>query len=164
LGELSHQALGPLARTAPFEDFVWPLLLLGLLAFLSLLGVLLPREMWTISHAWRSWQYKDPDALEPSDLAVASYRLMGIVGVVLFVGLGGFVVTRNIDERRCEDAMEKLGDAYDQDGFDGVRRRAEELGLEAERAGGPLSGSIVIYDGGERLGELYGRDGQPSCE
>ena len=42
--------------------------------------VLAPRKMWRITHGW---QYKNPEANEPSDAAYAILRIRAIVPIVI---------------------------------------------------------------------------------
>ena len=42
--------------------------------------VLAPRKMWRITHGW---QYKNPEANEPSDAAYAMLRIRAIVPIVI---------------------------------------------------------------------------------
>ena len=67
-------------------------------------GAIDPRGMWEATSAW---QFRDPEANEPSDGAFAFQRLAAIVALLMMVGGVFFVMSashRNVSDRATDDA------------------------------------------------------------
>lgn len=125
------------------------------LAALCVCTALFPRTMWGL---FKSIRFKNPATVEPSDLVVAWYRIIGIVGAALF---GGVVVLMLLGETppqkraQCEEVLSELSQVRPLAGFAAVEQRADELGLEVEEiTSGGRPPRIAIIDDGERLGAL----------
>lgn len=87
-------------------------------------GIIDPRGMW---EATSSWQFRDPEANEPSDGAFAFQRLAAIVALLMMVGGVFFVMSashRNASDRATDDATPHVypniyssSDGEDSDGY-----------------------------------------------
>ena len=87
-------------------------------------GVIDPRGMWEATSAW---QFRDPEANEPSDGAFAFQRLAAIVALLMMVGGVFFVMSashRNASDRATDDATPYVypniyssSDGEDSDGY-----------------------------------------------
>ncbi|MGH3713479.1 MAG: DUF6199 family natural product biosynthesis protein [Micromonosporaceae bacterium] len=72
-----------------------------------------PRSMWETLSAW---QYKNPEANEPSDLSFEMQRVAAVIGLVVMVVMG-FVIAnaaeqseRNRQEREYADCLDENDD------------------------------------------------------
>ena len=87
-------------------------------------GAIDPRGMWEATSAW---QFRDPEANEPSDGAFAFQRLAAIVALLMMVGGVFFVMSashRNASDRATDDATPHVypniyssSDGEDSDGY-----------------------------------------------
>lgn len=90
---------------------------LVLVGLLMLWMVISPRSMWETLSAW---QYKNPEANEPSEASFAMQRVAGVFGLVVMLVLGLFLAgtaeesERNRQEQRYADCLE---DNDDDDGL-----------------------------------------------
>lgn len=78
------------------------MLVSGLLCFLfaaiALLFAFKPREAFYLTEGW-----KFKDRLEPSDAYVASKAIGGIFGAIVMVGVGIWMISRHLDDKRVAD-------------------------------------------------------------
>jgi hypothetical protein len=112
---------------------VWYLLYPLALAVLCALNAILPRRMWGL---FKSWKYRNPETVEPSDLVVAWYRFTGVVGAIALTGLAVWMFVTMRQEAACNEVMAELTELYGQGSADAVEQRAEELGMEVEELTG----------------------------
>ncbi len=129
------------------------------------LNVVFPRKMWGLFKAWR---FKNPETVEPSDLVVWWYRVSGVLGVILLVGLGVFGFTEYRRNARCEAHLPELKQLYTTGGAAAVQRRAQDLGLEAKDETEPYGGStrigrIVITEDGKPWATIWTLTSEAYC-
>ena len=65
----------------------WAWIIFFAVAVLAVWGAISPRSQWNTLSAW---QYRNPDANEPSDAAYALTRVVnviGLIGVLIMLGL-----------------------------------------------------------------------------
>jgi hypothetical protein len=143
---------------------VWYVVYPLALAVLCVLNAVVPRKMWGL---FKSWKYKNPETVEPSDLVVAWYRFTGVVGAI---ALTGFAIWFFLEARReaiCNDVMSELSERYEDGGDDAVAQRAGELGMEVEGLTGTSRvapyGFEVTQDG-ETIGFLRPQLGDWTCD
>jgi hypothetical protein len=73
-------------------------------------GAISPRSQW---RALSAWQYRNPDANEPSDAAYGLARFSNIVALLVFAGVGIALATRDDDtERWVVDPSPSLPSEY----------------------------------------------------
>lgn len=108
---------------------VWHVVYIFGLAVMAALNAIFPRKMWGL---FKSWKYKNPETVEPSDLVVAWYRFTGVVGAIALTWLGVWMLIEMRREATCNQVMAELSELHEQGGFDAVEQRADELGMEAE--------------------------------
>jgi hypothetical protein len=143
---------------------VWYVLYPLALAVVCVLNAVFPRKMWGL---FKSWKYKNPETVEPSDLVVAWYRFTGIVGAI---ALTGFAIWFFLDARReaiCDDVMSELSQRYIDGGSDALEQRAGELGVDVEGLTG--TSRVAPYDyeirqDGETIGYLRPQTGGWTCD
>ncbi|GLZ09396.1 hypothetical protein Acsp03_68620 [Actinomadura sp. NBRC 104412] len=134
--------------------------LLVVLVTLCLLNVLFPRRMWGL---FKSWRFKNPEVVEPSELVVWWYRISGALGMILLIGLGVYGVPRYYAVARCEKVLAELENVAETGGASAVERRARELGLDV-RDGPALSGRLTITDDGEPFASVPANGSKGYCE
>ena len=82
---------------------------------LLLWGAISPRSMWK---TLQSWQFKNPEANEPSEAAFAFSRVASIVGIVVLVCLGVYMTTTvlpNMERNNQRESYEECLDRNDDD-------------------------------------------------
>jgi hypothetical protein len=135
----------------------WAAVGLLVIAAWGLYCAIFPRRVW----GWfRSWRFKNPEAVEPSDLVLAWRSVTsGIAAIVLLYFGVHTLVVESPQERleRCDQTVAELRELYaeEDESLPPVRQRARELGVEIEvnRSGtGPPR--IWIMDGDDYLGLL----------
>ena len=87
-------------------------------------GIIDPRGMW---EATSSWQFRDPEANEPSDSAFAMQRFSAFISLLVIVGAFFFVMSashRNASDRATDDVTPHVypniyssSDSEDSDGY-----------------------------------------------
>ncbi|MGH3646219.1 MAG: DUF6199 family natural product biosynthesis protein [Micromonosporaceae bacterium] len=86
---------------------------LVLAGLLFLWMVISPRSMWETLSAW---QYKNPEANEPSEASFAMQRVAGAFGLIMMVVIGLVIAgqaeqsERNRQERQYADCLEENDD------------------------------------------------------
>lgn len=87
-----------------------------------------PRSLWKSF----SWQYRNPDALEPSDTAYAVNRVLAGVGLIALVVIGGIVSSAINSADESQERRDYQNEQIDyQDCLD--RNRDEEGSLTPEQ-------------------------------
>ncbi|MGH3658018.1 MAG: hypothetical protein ACRDUA_15290 [Micromonosporaceae bacterium] len=71
--------------------------LLGIPVLLLAWMAISPRGMWQTLSAW---QFKNPEANEPSEAAYAANRVVAVVGIVVLISVGCWVMSAVEDSRR----------------------------------------------------------------
>ena len=122
---------------------------------ISLANIFFPRRVWGL---FKSWRFRNPDAVEPSELVVLWYRAGGVVGVILVVVVGVNTLTDYRRHARCEELLPELKSHYATGGISAVEQRAGDLGLEVKDLtyGGPVRlGRIVVTDEGKPFATIW---------
>ena len=134
----------------------------GAMVFLAGFGLVtaaFPRLWWQLSR----WQYRNPDAVEPSNAAFAVGRVAGLAVAGLGLFLGRSVEAQERDQDRREAHRAEV--AADPEAV--VHRYAHQVLKEARRSATPprqLTGA-VLRSVAERVGDVTADpavDGQPS--
>jgi hypothetical protein len=92
----------------------WALLLFLLAAVFAVKAIWPRAAWWTLA----AWQFRNPEAAEPSDGGYALHRVSAGVATVILAGTAIWVLTAD-DDRRCERIMAQLDEAVDDAGFGG---------------------------------------------
>jgi hypothetical protein len=145
---------------------LWTLLLLIVLLTICVCDVVFPRKMWGLFKAWR---FKNPETVEPSDLVLWWYRVSGVLGAVLIVGVGVFGWTAYRGHARCEELLAELKNLYKTGGVSAVERRAHDLGLEVTDQTEAYSrsariGRVVITEDGEPFATIWTLTSDAYCD
>ncbi|WP_342775703.1 DUF6199 family natural product biosynthesis protein [Nonomuraea deserti] len=112
-----------------------PLWFLILLILACLAVAIRPRVIWDLS----SWEYKNPEANEPSEAAFAAYRIMGVIGLIVFVSMAiASVVSKSAEVNQRQQIAEQRA---------AERRHAEEQELKRFREPHDLLASSRVGHG-----------------
>ena len=101
--------------------------------------VLAPRKMWRITHGW---QYKNPEANEPSDAAYAMLRIRAIVPIVIIpVAIFGIISAHNkaAEDQEKRERAQKSAEDVQRD-----MMRTSEFARQARKAFGVPDSEVVI--------------------
>lgn len=144
---------------------IWFVFLFTVLLAVCVCDVVLPRRMWGL---FKSWRFKNPDVVEPSDLVVLWYRVSGVLGAVLIVSLGVYGTMAYLRHARCEEFLPELKARYATGGVAAVQKRAHNLGLEVEDETESLTGStrvgrIVVTEDGKPFATLWASTQEAYC-
>ncbi|WP_052745958.1 hypothetical protein [Allosalinactinospora lopnorensis] len=119
-------------------------IVLSLVLFLPV--AIRPRIWWELSH----WQYRNPEANEPSEDAFLFRRIVAVVSLLLFPGLGYAYHVSSVEaeeraEQRAEERDERL-ERVNEGVIEGIEN-AESRDLELEPGEGGRSGHLLGYEG-----------------
>lgn len=124
----------------------------------GLAWAVVPRKMWRIT---QGWQYKNPEANEPSDAAYAMWRISSIVAiVVIIVAMLTLISNQNMTSKQREGERSRA--AQERAGKEKYEVEEVQLSVFAMQArkvfGVPGSTAVIGYphEGFLRRGELEG--------